>query len=278
MNHPSSTDTEAGAIAQLAREGQLPIIDSKTLAVPVLLWPKSERRESLEQFLARPIRKRAKVTVRDHESFVHYVTAHRELGTHLFQDVNEQGGSFTAIIDYHHTLEAAWADHVCVYTCEHTPEWKRWMEKSDESLSQTDLALFIEDNLVDIIDPEGARMLELVKTLEATATAEFRSQIRLQNGDRQFHYAHTTNAKAGQQGDLEIPERFTLSLPVFQNGPAYTVPCRFRYVLRNGTLVVGYEIERPHKIIELALAQERTAITQLLNLPVHFGSVNVPKV
>src|SRR5579885_60561 len=93
-------NTESEAVAQIVRDGLTPIIETEKLAMPVVLWPKTGGIESLEPFLGRPIRKRAKVTVRDHESFVHYVTSHREIGTHLFQDLNEQGGSFTAIINY----------------------------------------------------------------------------------------------------------------------------------------------------------------------------------
>ncbi|WP_052362066.1 DUF2303 family protein [Geminisphaera colitermitum] len=284
--------TESAAIAALAHEGLKPELQSiEGLRAPLLLWPKSEKISSLEEFLKNPIRKKANVIVRDYMSFADYVIKHAEPGTTVFSKVSEEGGTFTAIIDYHHGNaehaivapshnaiynpgEARNCSHSCHYICEHTPEWKRWLSQSGAGMSQTTAAQFIEDNIIDIISPEAARMLEVVKTLEATQGVEFKSAVRLENGDRQLHYAHTTTAKSGQQGDLEIPDTFKIRIPVFQNGPAYDVDCRFRYRIKDGSLIIFYEVVRPHKIIELALSEARNAIVDMLKpIPVLLGEV-----
>ncbi|EIQ00721.1 hypothetical protein OpiT1DRAFT_05276 [Opitutaceae bacterium TAV1] len=280
--------TESAAIAEIARQGLFPEyrLDSN-LKAPLLLWPQSQKIVSLEEFLKYPEHKKARIEVRDHQSFVEYVLKHAEPGTTVFSEVSETGGSFTAIIDFHHGHiahvingnaefsggAARWGHHVCKYVCEHTPEWKRWMKFSGEPLSQLAAAQFIEDNMIDIIQPEAARMLEVVKTLEATQGVEFKSAVRLENGDRQLNYSHTTAAKAGQQGDMDIPDMFRIRIPVFQNGPGYDVDCRFRYRIKDGALIIAYEIVRPHKIIDLALQEARTGIVQMLQpIPVLLGS------
>lgn len=281
--------TEAEAVAEIARKA-VPAVEVMKLEgfeAPVIAHEYSKTRtlESLERFMANPIRKRAQLTLRDHSSFIDYVQGHKEPGTIILAELNENGGSFTAIIDYHHAVSPVasgygvprFGDHVCKYVAEHTPEWKRWIGQSGKPLSQTGMALFIEDNMFDIIEPAAARMLELVKTLEATQGVEFKSAVRLQNGDRQLHYAHQTTAKAGQQGDMEIPEKFTLRFGVFVNGPVYDIPCRFRYSIKDGALLMAYEVERPHKIIDLALSDARTAIVQTTQLPVLLGSGSITK-
>lgn len=275
------TKTEAEVVAALAQQGVQPsIIQSDKLAAPLLYHPRNQVLESLERYLEKPIRKRARLDVRDHQSFIAYVTQHKEAGTQLFAQITEQGGSFTAIIDYHQhaeTGEPRFGEHVIVYTAEHTPEWKRWMAGSGKTQGQVELALFIEDNRMDIVNPDGATMLELIKSFEATAGSDFKSAIRLENGDRQIKYTHTTQAKAGVNGDLIIPDSFFLKLPVFNNGPEYDVEARFRYKVSEGQLRVGYEIVRPHKIIELALHEARTAIEQTLALSILHGSGQVTK-
>lgn len=278
---PREGRTEADAVAEITAQSQLPQFPCgiPTLVSPLVFWPREQKVQNLEEFMSAPVRKRAQVTVRDHMSFIDYVDKHREPGTTIFSEVNDKGGSFTAVIDYHHAShpnavpEPRWRQHSCKYVAEHTPEWVRWMAASGKPLGQTEMALFIEDNLYDIINPAAARMLELVKTLNATQGVEFKSAVRLDNGDRQLHYAHQTVAKAGVQGDMEIPEHFKLRFSVFMNGPAYDIDCRFRYQIKEGALRMAFEVERPHKIIDLALTEARTAIQTTLKLPVLLGSV-----
>lgn len=290
-------NTEAGAVAEIVRHNQqLEVLNG--LSVPVVAHPERAKREleSLERFLPSPLRPRANVQVRDHQSFVDYVERHKGPGTIVFAEITEQGGSFTAILDYHvprtETREegkhvdvavitpskAQWGEHVCKYVAEFTPEWKRWIALSGRSQKQQAMALFIEENMFDIANPAPAKMLELVKTLEATQGVEFKSAIRLDNGDRQLHYAVQTGAKAGEQGDMEIPQKFALKFAIFTNGPAYDIDCRFRYNIDGGNLLLGFEIEQPHKKIELALVDSQNAIKETLKLPVLLGSGSVTKV
>lgn len=282
-----SAPSEAATVAEITRQGLQPtLFDGKALnlAVPMLIWPRSEKYENLERLLAAPIRKRAVVVVRDHMSFIDYVMRHKEDGTLIFAEITESGGSFIALIDYHGNNELGnnqpkFSEHSCKYVCEHTPEWTRWIKKSGQAMSQTEMALFVEDNMIDIIQPEAGRMLDMVKTLEATQGVEFKSAIRLDNGDRQLHFAHNTTAKAGQQGDIEIPDKFMIRVPVFQNGPAYDVECRFRYRIKDGALVLAFEVVRPHKIVELALTEASEAIkATCAPIPVLLGAANLARV
>lgn len=274
--NPNATETEAATIARIARASETPtLLGIEKIGVPLLIL--RENVQSLERLLPQPSRPRATVTLRDHESFIRYVNAHKTTSTTIFAELSETGGAFTAIIDYHEAQgpqseRAHWGEHVCRYVCEFTPEWKRWTGISGKGQNQTAMALFVEDNLFDIVQPVAAQMLEVVKSLEATSGVEFKSAIRLDNGDRQLNYAHTTTAKAGQQGDIAIPDRITLRLPIFTNGAPHDVSCRFRYTIRDGALTMQIEVERAHKLIDAALAEARAAITAAVELPVLLGS------
>lgn len=276
----SSTETEAGAVAAIVRDSDAPgVHELSKIGVPMIIMPKTGEVKSLESLLDAPRRPRATVQVRDHQSFIDYVERHKGPGTIIFAEVTEAGGSFTAILDYHVPGERAqWGEHVCKYICEFTPEWKRWFALSGKPQRQQAMALFVEENMFDIAIPEPAKMLELVKTLEATQGVQFKSAVRLDNGDRQLHYAVQTGAKAGEQGDMDVPQKFRLKFAIFTNGPAYDIDCRFRYSIDDGTLSLGFEIEKPHKRIELALIEAQNAIKETLKLPVLLGSGQVTRV
>lgn len=282
----ATRNTESGAVAAIVEEHcHAHLHELSKLDVPLIILGKTGEVKSLESLMANPRRARAQVTVRDHQAFIEYVTRHKGPGTIIFAEVNENGGSFTAIIDYHPPIQSAtseqiaqWGEHVCKYVCEFTPEWKRWAALSGKVQSQLKFALFVEENMFDISTPAPTEMLEIVKTLEATQGAKFKSGLRLDNGDRDFSYAQQTEGRAGSQGSLTIPQKFTLKFPIFVNGPAYATECRFRWNVDGGDLQLGFEMEKPHKQIELALLDAQLAIRDTLQLPVLLGSASVTKV
>lgn len=277
--------TEAEAVAQIVRDATLPL-NQTTPTVPVLVWPKSEKVESLERFQTNPVRKRASVTVQDYQSFIQYLLTYREPGTTIFAELTEAGGRFVALIDYHHpnpsggaTIDgiARWAQHRCTLEMKHTPEWQRWAAKDDVAMEQTAFALFLEDNRLDILEPVAAQVIDIAKSIEAESGSRFKSATRLDNGDRKLLFETETNARAGTTGELTIPEKFKLRLPVFVNGPVYDLEAFFRYQVGN-PLKLRYKLIRPNKVIELALLEARNAIQTALSLPVLAGSCHVPEV
>lgn len=279
----SNATTEADAIAALASQNQAPIIAPpiEGLEAPIIVFPRSAEVRSL-QHLMKPTRKQARVLVHDYQSFITYVKKHREPSrTALFAIVTEQAGEFTAILDYHEENSAegekigapTYGEHVCVLRMQHTPEWLRWTQHSGKAMSQVTMANFLEDNRLDIKEPSAAAIIEIAKTFEATQGVKFKGAVRLQNGDRQLDYAVETGAKAGQQGELQIPERITLSLPIYVNGPEYSIDAWFRYSIEGGTLQLRYELIRPHKFIELALEEAGTAIEKELEMPLLKGAL-----
>lgn len=276
----NETTTEAAVVAALAREGIHPIVKTDAAAdqdTPLLLWPRSEQAHSLEPFLAHPVRKEAAVTITDVQSFIAYLARFALPHTAIFCTLTSEGGHFAAIIDYHEKQDgkANRGRHRCTLEMRHTPEWEMWRRFNDKPLSQLEMAHFLEDNRLDIVDPEAAQIIEIAKTFEATQGVQFKSALRLQNGDRQLAYDVTTGAKAGQKGDLQIPEKITMKLPVFMNGPAYMLEAWFRYTIDGGALKLRYQLIRPHKLIELALLEARNAIQSETKITVMSGSVRL---
>lgn len=267
---------EASAVASLVKQGLAPVLGHTFTgqAAPVILWPRDQKIESLERLLGKPVRKRATIVVTDYQSFVAYLGVHKESGTVIFAALTETGGKFVAVIDYHRgteTGEARFGDHVITLDMQHTPEWKRWAGADGVSMEQALFAQFLEDNIIDIQSPDGAGVLEVVKSLEASIGVTFKSSTRLENGDREILWAETTKPST------VVPARLVLKMPVFVNGPEYPLDVALRYKPTPSGVVFRIERVRPHKVIELALADARTAITTQSSLPVHSGTVTVLK-
>jgi uncharacterized protein YfdQ (DUF2303 family) len=259
--------TEAAQVAALAvASAEVRTIDGK----PFITLPEGCSVHDLEEHLLAPQRKSGTVHLRDAASFIAVVNAHKGAGSTLYRTV--QPPRFEAVFNDHvpNGSAAGWGDHVAVYACPLSPEWAAWTGMNKRQLSQADFAQFIEDNLPDVVDPAAAAMLEISRTLQAKKKVAFASGVRLSNGETQFTYDEKVEGTAGGRGQFQVPEVFTIGVPVFEGGPRYAVKARLRYRISDqGALALWFDLERPHKIIEDAVAELNKAIeagTSMLSL------------
>ena len=238
---------------------------------PALLLTPDMRIENLEHTLAAPVRKKGSTTLNDAESFVAVVLDQKSDDTRLFSTINPP--TFTAVFN-HHGAAAGWGDHKAKYNAPLAPEWKAWTGIDGKKMNQVEIAQFIENNLVDVAEPEGATLLEICRTLEAKKKVNFSSSIRLSDGTNQFTFAEEVQGSA-QQGQLAIPEKFVIGVPVFENGEKWRVDVRLRYrIEEGGRLVMWVELVRPHKIIEEAVKELRARIAEGTGMAILNGTPN----
>jgi uncharacterized protein YfdQ (DUF2303 family) len=215
--------------------------------------------ELFEKLLPAPLHCATDVTLHDAQSFAEYVNKFGDDDTMVF--INLREAKFVAIIDYHRAdNDPQHGHHRVTYQCPKTPEWNTWLKHSGEKMDQKEFALFIEDNAEEIIKPEGAQMLEIAGSLQATNKHDFSSAIKLDNGEVQFAYNEVIDGKAGKNGQLAIPTEITVQLQPFQGGPAYERKARFRYRISNAGLIMWYDLVRPQKCIEDAVQDTLTQI------------------
>jgi uncharacterized protein YfdQ (DUF2303 family) len=116
-------------------------------------------------------------------------------------------------------------------------------------MEQEEFAIFIEDNIADVVEPSGDTLLQVALTLQAKNEVNFSSSRRLDNGQVQLAYSETIDARAGT-GAIEIPHRFAIGARLFKNGDGYKVYARLKYRLGGGKVKFWYELERPENAIE----------------------------
>lgn len=238
-------------------------------ATPCMVIANDQKVVSVEEFLQVPTRIKEKVTLQTLDAFIEYVKAFKDDITVIFAD--EQNPSFTAYIDYHAAAEPSWVSHVAHYPCPLTPAWQIWKASNKKAMSQADFAQFIEDNLPDIIRPASADMVAVSRSLEARKNVDFSSSIRLDNGEVQFKYSENIQGSV-QQGAIQIPERFTLGIAIFQGDKRYEVDARFRYRIgEGGKLALSYDLFRPDDVVTTAAQLLRKTIVDQLKVPVYVG-------
>jgi uncharacterized protein YfdQ (DUF2303 family) len=157
------------------------------------------------------------------------------------------------VIDDHraYNLEGAhdganWRGYRVDFAVSASREWKTWTAKDLQPLIQFELAELIEDNLPDIVTPDGSTMLSIALNFEASKEGNFVSASRLQDGSTAFVWKEDVNATGNK---IAMPSQITLSIAVFENGAPYSIDARIKYRVKDGVLKIWYEFVRPHKVV-----------------------------
>ncbi|ANN78929.1 DUF2303 family protein [Bordetella flabilis] len=239
---------------------------------------------ALAALAATPPRKRGTVQLRTVDSFVQYVLQHKEPQTQIYVKVDAANAAtpliVTAVFNDHEfgapDTSPGWQDFRAVFTPAASPEWKTWMGKNGEKMSQVEFASFIEDNIHCFAGsdtdggagfPTGGEMLQMALAFEASSDKRIRSNVRLQSGGIQLEYTDKDDDATVTR--MQAFERFRLGLAPFWRGDAYPLEAKLRYRQASGTLALWYDLVRPDRLVDHAvdevLAQigEKTGITPL---------------
>lgn len=241
---------------QLVQIGKENIIQTEHDGIPIIVIPNNMKIEALTDMVddrrEKPHQLKQTVTTLSSESFIEYFN--RFASEHSTVFVDTEDGVFVGVLDYHQGQNRAdWKRHKVVYSCPQTQEWKDWIIENNASMTQTEFALFIEDHMNQVTQPNGSELLKIATTLKAKSEVDFKSNIRLDNGEVQFTYNEVINGAAGEQGQFSIPEEFTLAIKPLQNGAPYELKARFRYRKTPNGLKMWYTLQQPHICMDDAI-------------------------
>ncbi len=269
----------------LAREMKKPeIIRQQDSAHLIIGLPPGWKGESydLEKLLPVPRRKIACVILTDADSYIGYLKRHGSLANATLwcrADFLKGLLGFTAILNDHGEEENQqhWRDHKATYTPEKSVEWATWIGKNGSGcvMNQIEFALFLEENLKDIIDgdkmPTGAQMLQMALDFEAKQDMRLKSAVRLQSGGVRMEYVEDDDK--GTVAAMQVFERFQIAIPVLRDDQQrYPITARLRYRQRDGKLTFWYELIRPDLIMEQSARALVAQIKEAAGLPFFFGS------
>lgn len=223
------------------------------------------------------------VTFTDPVSFAEYVKRYKLAGTLIFASVTDTGCKLVAHLDYHDQTvlptcnkAVTWSSHTAHLNLEVTQEWATWMKRNggEKPFSQTDFALFLEDNERVFESPSGADLLELVQTLEGKSNVRFNSAVRLQSGKNKLDFEEDVElrgATTATQGFMEIPAKLLLLIQPFTGVPHYRVQARLRYRIVSRALVFWYDTVTPHLVIRDAAKAVLSQVAADTDVPVLIG-------
>jgi uncharacterized protein YfdQ (DUF2303 family) len=258
--------------------GGEPQVASKNATVPYALVPEGFHLEDLSKFIfnehqAAPERIKQTVSVLDPESFIEYYTLFSDENSRVF--AYEPDCSVKAVLDYHGAKgpevgSPRWGQHKLVLGLRKSVEWERWNGHNNKKIPQLEFAEFLEQNGFDISTPGPAAMMEVARDLQGTTEVEFGSGVRLANGSVVLKYSETTKGTVGSS-QITVPDRFTLSVPVFIGGDRISMEALLRYRVNGGHLIFWFTLVRPEEVLRQAFIAARDKIANDLEITIVNG-------
>lgn len=207
---------------------------------------------AVEKAAPTPSRKRGSITLGNIESFIRYCKDQPfNAAGYLYADPDTY--TITAVFNDQQGDQPGWRDFRAVFKAEPTRELAAWIEKDRQPMEQEPFAVFLEDNIADVIEPSGADLLQIALTLQAKMDVNFSSARRLDNGQVQLQYTETIDARAGA-GAIEIPREFTIGICLFKNAERWKIKARLKYRLAAGKVRFWYELDRVENLMDQAFA------------------------
>ncbi len=197
--------------------------------------------------LDRPLsRIKAEPDFHDAQSFIAYVKEYGENAAQIFAEQDRT--RITAILDYHRPDAPAHCGHIAKCVLPHSEQWLAWAEIDGKEVPQALFAEFIEENALDIYEPASATVLEIAKSLSIKATVDFESEVNIANGTTQLRWSEKQDGKG--RGNIEVPQKIRLGLPVFQGGDLVEVWAFLRTRINGGKLSFIVKMHRRKLIIQ----------------------------
>lgn len=196
------------------------------------------------------------ITVESIDSLVDYTKRFHKADSAVF--ASGEINSITTILDWHpeDTVDyGGLARHKVVLPLLFTDEWKAWARLNGKVVGQKELGEFIEEYLHNVVAPDAASVLETVLTLSGKKSVNYKNATRLANGDVSLVWEETTEAKAGQKGELKVPAELTLRIPVYagcEKETTFDIRTMFRYNITDGNLTFQLKMLGVDKIHDLA--------------------------
>lgn len=272
--------SETQAIAAMALQSAVePVVLSTASGREFLVYPSDRLMKdvsepnAIETVLPDDIRQ--KVTLQSVESLVDYVNRFKAPTTVLFADI--AGNSIVAVLDYHHapdgdaTAAPNHLGHAATMALPYSEEWATWTAIDGKLIDQLEFARFLEENAGDVVSPSGADLLEVCRDLQAVRKVDFRKAVRTSSDNESFEYTDETSAST-KRGDVEVPSKFQLEIPVYFGEGATSIQAFLRWRLVEGEgLKLGIKLHRREHVRQAVFKQIVGRAADSTDCPALFG-------
>lgn len=166
-------------------------------------------------------------------------------------------GTITAVLDYHEGVDApSWCSHIAVLSSDLTPELKTWGQREKDRFSQRTFRHFLEDNAMDISDPDLASLIAKVQDVKIGSSGGRTSSVTTTVEDQSSH--KRVEIESG------LPDIILLALRPWRFCDKYEVKARPFLHVEDGAIQFSYHLINIDRVLEAAFNDVVTNVEALI--------------
>lgn len=266
------------------------------------------------QSLLKPFVRKGTAKLSTVNSLIEWANRFKGIGSVLYAQNDGNSPSLMCIADYHEAgaavadpefgdITARHCQHRAVHNFPLSRQWQEWMKISGQPQSGVEMGIFLEDHILDVIDPHiqltspglpgqeateadlrlidiarrlegsygnGAQLLGIAKSFTVNETADYAVTHNSQTGEASIQIRSEHVDGAGQP--IRPPKLFLIAIPVFEGGPAYRLPVRFQYRKSGATVKFILTLHDPRHAKDHAFTEAVEAAAESTGLPLLLGT------
>lgn len=224
------------------------------LALPIDL-----KIQDLNHLMNNPLRIKESRSLNKPDGFCEYLNDFKNASTRIFGNPYETC-VFNAVIDHHNIDLPEWGEHQAKLELKSTVPWSVWVNNEKNKMNHRQFINFIEDNIVDVVKPDHAALLESVREFNSDERFTKKSEVK---GHGQ---------KIDVSGELvisDIPEIITLGLSPYRYVKHYETEIRVSVHTGEDGVKFSYAMTNKDRILERVYDDLVDFVTEKTNLTIY---------
>lgn len=262
--------------------------------------PTGSKLESIKTLMAEyapaPDRKRGTATTTRLDSFITLTNRGKDGSSVLF--ARAEPPALLAVLNYNVASAGPprFGDHRVLYEFPVSVAWAKWTAGDSKPMSQQQFAEFLEDRIVDVVEPPNlsarqkgdeidahlelqtklggkfagpSTLLALSRGMSVNVNMRVSEAVVLESGETQVNFAEQHADKRG--APLKVPTLFAIVVPIFDRGKGYRIAVRLRYRVSGGAVSWFYTLYEPTVSFDHAFDEACDKAKAETNLPLYHG-------
>jgi uncharacterized protein YfdQ (DUF2303 family) len=292
MPEPNQTRTQVDALQEIiTKQGATEYLSasrgsSNSCQVVAIRTPQGVTVKSLkpflDEYLTAPEYRKGTAHAFDLDSFIRMIMRHKDDSSVVFCKPDRKTPSMTAVLNYNELGadgKPRFGDHRVHYQFPLSDEWRAWAEHDDQWMTLEDFAEFIEDRVLDVIDPieigdavkatlakidcapaGPAQVMSLSRGMKIKVDRNVAQVVNLKSGESQVNFEETHRGQDG--GNLIVPGACVIGIPVFLNGTRFQLVARLRYRTDGGSIEWKYVVHRSDLVFDYAVNEAAATVAK----------------
>lgn len=273
--------SEAYSVEQITRRALVPVTLTVTspddVEAEVILVPGerggysvADTKRYTDAARTNPIRRSGVANHLTIDSYVAHTNRFSDDDSAIFVSGDKQP-SFLTIFDYHRIgalSDPRFGVHGATFAPELSPEWMLWTGANKKGMSQEAFGTFIDNRLIDLLDPPetiaglaaefvratNAKFASKAELIAVSESFTFNTESTVKNTNKlstgEVQIIFEEKIKGAGNTELKVPQAFLIAIPVFKFGPLIMLPLRLRFAKKGQTVEWHFDLFEHERALE----------------------------